>query len=295
MSSRGECFLYARVSSETQELEHQIYGAQQFVELYPGMKITRTFQESSSAWSAIPQQMIFMIKTIEELPVEDRPYILVKNVDRFSRNISYGSEIINKIISLGVTIIFYQTPSLNVRDPNGRMEFDRLLGIAQGASDHTSAQVRFSIQARKNQGLLTTAKPVFGEEAYDCEDPTDGVVKTYVRVNPDEYMVQALISLFYGDYTPDQLMQSINVYKNTFGNPNCEKTLYDDFVDISEKDNIFYSNVSTFAKILNYFEIYKRDSNWTGSSVGYQWNKYIENNLLEFQLYNEVVFGLPVQ
>jgi hypothetical protein len=211
------------------------------------------------------------------MPPHERPNILVKSVDRFSRNIIYGNEVIDMIISLGIEIMFFDTPTLNIRATDGRVDFDRLLAIAQGASDQISIRVKDSLQVRRENGMMTTSTPPFGTKSYV------GLDGTYLEVNHEEYFIQAIIAMFHGDYTPNELMMFIRIYQLKFGDPNCTLTIYDDnFVNIDERYSIYYGTLASFANILNYFGISKRGSKWTGGSISYQWTRYIEPNIETF-------------
>ena len=280
-------FLYIRVSTDEQDPVAQRLEAEKMIRSNPIFTISSVYEERCSAWSQVPANLVKMIKDIEEMHPSQRPNILVKCVDRFSRNIQYGNECLNKILSLGIEILFFDTPTLNVRTPEGRSLFEYHLRIAQGYSDIQSSKIKESIAIRKENGMATTAVPVFGTEFYKGPDN-----KNYFKNNNQEIMVLALICMLNGRYTSDHIMKAIRVYEATFNINHTPRSMYDyDFVKFSKRHEVYFGTDKTFAEILNYFNIHKRSEKWTTSTIRYQWTKnaqpksedferYIANNLL---------------
>lgn len=286
-------YLYIRVSTEEQDPLAQRLEAENFIKKYPQFNITKVYEDRCSAWSSKPENLVNLINDISMIPYGNRPYILVKSVDRFSRNIDYGTQCINQIINLGTEIMFFDTPTLNVKTPEGRSNFDFLLQQAQNYSDIQSSKIKDAIHARKEAGLATTKIPVFGTRHVYRDDG-----RLYVEIMPQEYVVQALIAVLNGNYTIDQFMRCFRVYEASFDIPHTEKTIYDhDYRDYNERHKMFYAFGNPdeeFAEILNYLDVFKRFENWTKNSINYQWKKYIEPNLKDFENYIQIMLQQDV-
>lgn len=289
-------FFYARVSTQDQDLLSQKLAAESFCQQQNSLvnfKIIKYFEDHCSAYSQIPTNMIRMIQEIESMPPSERPYIMVKNVDRFSRSIDYGTQCIEKIISLGVEILFYEHPNLDVRTPEGREEFDKLLQEAQRESERISRRVSNSISARKAANILTTSVPPFGFKLDPISELQleEGSPK-YIVPEEEEKATQALIAMMNLDYTPNQLMIAIRIFEDNFRGGYSTKTVYElEEFNLVSKDEILYGTDKTFASVLNHFGIYKRGDEWTRSSINYQWNKYIKDQTDEWNSYISDMFG----
>lgn len=283
-------FLYIRVSTEEQDPLAQRLEAEKFIRDHPTYRIVRVYEERASAWSQAPTELVRLIKDIAAIPVPPgmpaprvRPHLMVKSVDRFSRNIAYGQECLQVLLNQGVDILFFDTPNLNVRTPGGKAEFDKLLASAQGYSDLQSAKIKDALAVRKENGLATTKIPVFGT---DHEELADG--RKYVIENPQEVMVQGIIAMLNGNYTNDQLMRAVRVYQMTHFKETCNRSMYDcNFVDFNDRHQLYRGTDKTFSEILNYFKIFKRGQRWTSSQTNYQWNKYIKPRWQLFENYIE--------
>lgn len=275
--------LYIRVSTDEQDPLAQKLEAEKFVRSNPQFNITAVYEERCSAWSQVPDSLVQMIKDIESHPVGQRPNILVKCVDRFSRNIQYGTECLEKILSLGIEIMFFDYPRLNVRTPEGRAFFDEALRVAQGYSDAQSAKIKDALEARRQNGLATTGSPIFGTIHVEGNDG-----RKYVQDCPEEIMIQALIAMLNGYYTNNDIMRGVRVYQASFGNPTFTRSMYDhDFVPFKDRHELFVGSDRTFAEVLNYFQVWKRGDAWTAGSIKYQWDRYVQPKAEFFERYIE--------
>lgn len=278
---RTDFFLYIRVSTDEQDPIAQKLEAEKIINKNPIFKITKVYEEKCSAWSQAPTNLVRMIKDIENIHPDQRPNILVKCVDRFSRNMEYGMECLLKIISLGIEILFFDTPNLNVKTPEGLNLFSDYLRIAQMSSDTQSCKIKESIAIRKENGIATTSVPVFGTEFY--KGPDD---KNYFKHNEQEIMILAIICMLNGRYTNDHIMRAIRVYEKKSNIDHTIRTMYDyDFVKFSDRHKVYFGTDKTFAEILNYFNILKRGENWTPGTIRYQWTKNAQPKSDDFEKY----------
>lgn len=263
-------YFYARVSTENQDFLSQKINAEKFVSDKPHLKIIKIFEEKSSAYNQIPQTMIEMVLEIESMPLSCRPHIMVKNVDRFSRSIQYGTECLDKILSLGIDIIFYTLPHINVRTVEGRNEFNKLLMEAEAESKKISERVIFSLKARKEAGYMITKEPPFGKRLIAGND--DKMMEDC----PEEIHIKGIIYMLNKEFTMREILKSIRDYERTFLGKKSDMNIYGALIDPSYRNEIFYGNDEDYARILNFFKIYKRGEEWRKGSIYYQWKKCIE-------------------
>lgn len=261
-------YLYVRVSTEQQDFLAQKLAAEAFIGAYRNAKIIKVFEEKSSAYNQIPQEMVKMVLEIEAFDHSKRPKILVRNVDRFSRSINYGTECLEKILSLGTEILFYDHPDMNVKTPEGRARFNLMLSDAENESKKISERVINALKARKEAGYLTTKEPPFGKKVGADNKLED---------SPQEIFIQGIIAMLNLEYTPRQILKAIRVYEDQHMGGKTSTTFYaKDFIDPNHREEIFYGNDKWFAYILNHFGILKRGKEWTFGSINYQWRQYIK-------------------
>ncbi len=260
-------YLYVRVSTEQQDFLSQKLAADAFITAHPNTKIIKVFEEKSSAYNQIPNEMIKMILEIEAIDQPQRPKILVRNVDRFSRSVNYGTECIDKILASGTEIFFYDHPDMNVATPEGRARFNTMLADAENESRKISERVVSALKVRREAGYLTTKEPPFGKKVGG-----DNKLENC----PQEIFIQGLIAMLNLEFTPRQILKAIRIYEEQCMGGRTSTTFYaKDFIDPAQREEIFYGNDKWFAYILNHFGILKRGYQWTCWSINYQWKKYI--------------------
>lgn len=269
------CIIYCRISSAIQQ-----DGISLNAQLESCMNTARTMghinptviQEVGTARGNIPP-------LLDVLSNKKGIIVIFYSVDRFSRNIQKGNELIDRMIKNGQTLIFIRENIILKNDENYnnyRNSLNLALSHAEVESNAISDRVKLAFLQYKNQGFHVGTVP-FGKST----------ISDSIHINRKRLVnntrEQKIIEFIKGCCTEGFSVAEINNILKQLA-PIAESDPI--VVEIEEKQIshlISPLNYSTIADFLNDYEVpYRNNKKWTASIV----SRIYHNNISNFSMTN---------
>lgn len=140
--------IYARVSTNSQDLEHQIASCERFCE-YKGFKVLKVYSDTGSGktWSNRPE----FVKLIEDLRALKYSGVVVFRLDRLFRKTVEALNFFQEWNNKGIEI-YSITENLDSSTAIGKAMRDIILVLAQLERENIAEATRARLQALKDSG-----------------------------------------------------------------------------------------------------------------------------------------------
>lgn len=214
------CVGYIRVSTEDQtkkdfnSLDNQRERITEYVKRRQdqGWALTELYEDVLSAKDT---KRPFLKKLLRDANEKKFDVLVVNKLDRFSRSVKDGVTIADMFTSIGIEIVSV-TENLDTSTPQGRMQFNMLLVLAQWEREMTATRTKEKNNATRAKGMWTGGNFPLG---YD----SDG--KKRLAINPKEAdQVRKMFDLYLKEQSIDRALPAVNkIFKTkewTTGNGN---------------------------------------------------------------------------
>lgn len=268
--------VYSRVSTENQKeygvsLDAQVERCKHFA-LLNNQIVTDVIKEAGSAYNSVPPKC-------NNLTNLRNSFILVYNVDRFSRNVKKGEQLALRILDNGNTLIFVNDKLMLTPPPHDKQsvtKFKMLLTAAEQESQRIATRVKASLKKKRMMGYFTGGIPKYGY--------TKRVVDGGSVLVPDPYEISVIkfiklcrtcgstaneinatlkeIREYEGDWVPLELF--------------CGKTLTTEI-----KKPMYYKEI---ASILNDYGVRKRGRLWKSSTASSVAKNKLDKEVANFEI-----------
>lgn len=138
--------IYVRVSTSEQEVEAQKYSCEQYC-IQNNLNIKKIYIEKCSAFKNNSQPKLH--KLIQE---NQDCNLIIFSIDRFSRNIKIGNELIKQIENKHITLISVNE-NINLNTALGKYHFRNYINAAQYESELISERVKNSIKYKRANNM----------------------------------------------------------------------------------------------------------------------------------------------
>ena len=253
-----DAIIYCRVSTKKQEMDAQVNSCLQYARLY-GFNILKTIKEFVSAYKSTKQN-----KLMDTIKSNKNITLIIYSVDRFSRNIQNCNIFINLLEQNNITLKCVKE-QINLKTAYGKHNFRSIVSMAQYESELIGERVKNNIKYKKQHNIPRVAP--YGS-MIDKEN------KVIVK-NDDE---QAIIKFILNNVNRRKRVCDINQHLYTL--MEYLKKPNDHFVPITftdEDEHYEYTKYemnepilitkSILVEILNDYNIYKRNRQWTVNSI----------------------------
>lgn len=252
-----DAIIYVRVSTTEQDIDAQKFSCEQYC-IQNKLNIKKIYIEKCSAFKNNSQQKLH--KLIKE---NQNCNLIIFSIDRLSRNIKIGNELIKSIENKNITLISVKE-NINLNTALGKHNFRNYINAAQYESELISERVKNSIQYRKANNIH------IGQAPYGYKLENGKLIKNF-----EESAVINFITRNYGKYrSSDALTLDLYHILTIMGRDESE------FVPISftlEDDEFEYQSYNVNEKlkitsrmlsnILNDYNIKKRGTIWNISKI----------------------------
>lgn len=214
-----------------------------------GWSVSKVIQETASATD--PSKQIKLLDLVKKYKYETK--LVVYNVSRFSRNVSKGIALANRM-SDGNLILISATEMLDITTPSGQYNFITLLNAAEHESKMIGKRVSDALKKTKEDGNDLGVAP-FGFKAVEV----DGRRK-FVEDLKESTIIQFIAKCRTVGTTVEDLNKSLMMI--------ADEQDFAPLILSRDKDKIIsplsYSNI---ASILNEYHIKKRGKRWKKEAV----------------------------
>lgn len=244
------CFIYCRVSTKEQSLESQQYSCVKFC-VENGYNVIDVITESCSARKIKSQhKLVNLIKGNHDIT------IIVNSVDRFSRNVIESSQMCNIMKQNNINLISV-TDHIDLSTAYGKHSFRARVSTAQLESDTISERVLRTINYKRERGLCLSTRAKYGYKI------TSG--KKELEENEQE-VIKFINKHLHRQISSTSFSQELYKLLKIFNKSN------DFFVPVLFEENgkhLQFVKITTemMADILNDYEIFRRNKEWTKSSI----------------------------
>ena len=252
-----DAIIYVRVSTTEQDIDAQQYSCEQYC-IKNKLNIKKIYIEKCSAFKNNSQPKLY--KLIKE---NNNCNLIIFSIDRLSRNIKIGNDLIKQIENKNITLISIKE-NINLNTALGKHNFRNYINAAQYESELISERVKNSIKYRKENNIH------IGQAPYGYK-----ILNKQLVTNLEETFILNFIIQNYGRYKSSSALTN-ELYKLlTLLNRNSE-----DFVPIqftSEDNNYEYESYNNnyklrittriLSNVLNDYNIKKRNTTWNMNKV----------------------------
>ena len=252
-----EAIIYVRVSTTEQDIDAQKFSCEQFC-IQNKLNIKKIYIEKCSAFKNNSQQKLH--KLIQE---NQDCNLIIFSIDRLSRNIKIGNELIQQIENKHITLISVKE-NINLNTALGKHHFRNYINAAQYESELISERVKNSIKYKRANNMH------IGQAPYGYKLENKKLVK-----NLEEFAIINFIVRNYGrTESSESLTHDLYQLLNILGRDESE------FVPISfilEDDQFEYRSYTVdyklkittrmLSNILNDYNIKKRAAIWNMNKV----------------------------
>lgn len=265
--------IYARTSTEEQNLEAQIYSCEEFC-FNNRLYIKEIIQEQCTAFKDEKSQA-GLKKIIES---NEDVNLVVFSIDRFSRNISKATELVKLMEQKRINLISVKE-NISLSTAYGKHEFRKLLSASQYEAELISERVQNSVKYRRAHGIHMGPVP-YGYTLFN---------KKLARNNEEQMVIRFILTTVKKTTTVDKL--NVNIKKllkdlkieGTF--TPVIITMEDDQYEYRQmsNDEKFQPTIKAVSEMLNEYGIKKRNKLWTASAVNYIIQQQLKNNQKDIQ------------
>ncbi len=198
--------VFLRVSTEDQSLTNQRFEVSSYL-TKRGISPTcvKYVTMKGSSFRRVHPVMKQHIDDLLALPNKERPSeIVFAAVDRFCRDCTIGTEIINTLMNMDITVRFARTPHLDILTSEGWGEFQTLLQAAELESINNSTRAKIYWERRRIE------LAALGDETSTIKKrPRDG--DSYMappdvkRIRPSSYLFSTMTQEKKNEYDRDLL------------------------------------------------------------------------------------------
>jgi len=268
-----EAIIYVRVSTTEQDIDAQKFSCEQYC-IQNKLNIKKIYSEKCSAFKNNSQPELY--KLISE---NQNCNLIIFSIDRLSRNIKIGNDLIKQIKNKNITLISVKE-NINLNTALGKHHFRNYINAAQYESELISERVKNSIKYRKANNIH------IGQAPYGYEYKKGKLIKNIKET--------AIIKFIVNNYGKNRSSASLthDLYRLL--------TIMDrdasEFVQISftlEDDQFEYQSYNANEKlkitskmlsdILNDYNIKKRGTVWNQNKI---YRIYKNMNLNDFKHMN---------
>ncbi len=269
------CIIYVRASTKEQNLEAQAYSCEEFCFKHK-LYIRQVISEKCTAFKDNSQKGLK--KIIED---NENINIVVYSIDRFSRNVTKATQLIQLMESKKINLISVKE-NISLSTAFGKHEFRKLVSASQFEAELISERVSNSVKYRKAHGIHMGSVP-YGYTVFD---------KKLARDNSEQLVIKFILSTVKKTTTTEKLNNTI---KKLLADLKKTKELenFTPVVITLEDDQYEYRTLSptekfsptmkSVSEILNDYGIKKKTKLWTVSSVNYLIKQQMKNNQREFE------------
>lgn len=249
---RSRCFIYCRVSTETQAQELSLDLQKKVCKDFATankLVVSKVYTEVGSAYHGNQPQLKTLMSKLKPGMT-----ILVYAMDRFTRNADLGSYLLDRIAAKKCRLVSITG------------EADQLGAIknAQAEAEALGRRVRDRVEFMRRAGSHIGPAP-FGYEIKEVPNKKKNITIRRLIDNDDELLIVELISMMRNeDTTADEIFNQVRLIKGD--NYNLDE------LDIGEQGVCQYT---TIAQFLNDLGIYCRGRLWTGAKVSKIYNNPI--------------------
>tara|TARA_B100002019_G_C21177751_1_gene552038 strand:+ start:114 stop:935 length:822 start_codon:yes stop_codon:yes gene_type:complete len=256
-----ENIIYSRVSTNAQGPESlDVQNAICLNQLNSnGMILNNSYSEITSAYNG---KQATLEKIINQ---KSNANVFIKNVSRFSRNVVYGTKLIEDAKKKNIYFYFVDE-NLNTYNDTHRHLITTKISEAQAESETISRRARDSYKVKKAKGWR------FGKMPYGYKSSLFKGVRKMEKNNDEKKVIDFIVQARTG--TSAKLLNS--KLKKIVSNP-APIYFYDEegkVIDNFSKPNTLRND--EVADLLNDYHIKKRNREWTASSVKNVFDKEIK-------------------
>ena len=267
--------IYSRVSSNSQgpeSLDVQNTICLNHMNSH-GLVLSNSHSEVTSAYNGKQAVLERIIQTITNANV------FIKNVSRFSRNVLYGTKLIEEAKKKNIYFYFVDE-GLNTQNETHRHLITTKISEAQAESETISKRARDSYKVKKAKGWR------FGKAPYGYKSTILKGIRKLEKNNEEKKIIDFIVQAKLG--TSSKLLNA--KLKKIVHNP-APIYFYDidgEIIDNFSKPNTLRDD--EVADLLNDYHIKKRDNEWTTSAVKTIYKKEIsyEKKMVE-SLSNDLI------
>lgn len=202
--------------------------------------------------------------------------LIVNSIDRFSRNVSKGIDMINKMIIKNIKLVSLND-TVDLSSATGRASFRNLLSNSELESDKISERCKRGSAHRKRNGHL------MGRSPYGYAAVTVNGVRKKQNNREEAAIIKFIINNLHKKVSASEFTTELYKLLYTLKKPLTE------FVPVIFEENYerevssIHMSSEAMANILNDYNISKRNNDWTSQTVSYTYKK---NNIetLMFQM-----------
>ena len=219
---------------------------------------------------------IKMINRLRERDKKSRPHVIMKDITTLSRDVDSIKSNLDRILDLGVVILFIDYPNIDARFVKGYNEIQSLI-----------SDILEEISIPCCSYLSTGSYIPYGKKIdREVSSPLKG--KIYLMDDPEETSIIGLIGMSALGYTNTSLESAFKIHEYLFYHKHSDKSIYDPCVTgkILKRGNAF------LLRALNHYGFFNRGKKWTPSAIKdiidgnvslreTYWRKYIESNLIK--------------
>lgn len=249
-----EAVIYCRVSSGKQKLKAQDFACRSYCDKHK-LKIIHSYYEVHSAYKKDRVVIEDLLNSYSNV------YLIVNNVDRFSRNIETCNSMISRMEEKNI-ILKSVHEEVDLSTPYGKHKFRELVSYAQLESEKISSRIKNNIKYKKENNLFVGSIAPFGfkinaEKQLEPEKSEALILKFMSRVHNQYISSSEFTNLLYN------LMTALNKPSSSF----VSVTFYDENKNEYDENKTIKITYEIIADILNDYEITKRGKEWNKSKV----------------------------
>ena len=275
--SRNHVIIYCRKSvSKADEKEYSLEYQERYCFNFAKsnkIRVTRIMKEIKSGYKNRRRMLDEIINEYSNIT------LLVYRVDRFSRNVNHGIELLETAEINNIRIIFVRDNlHFTNANPNNKdyMKILTELSEAEKESDKISQRLKETIFYKKSKGLYIGGIVPYG---YNVENTFEG--KKLIVNKYEQHVIDFIILCREDD---KKTKQRLNKLLKLIAKKNYRSIKLEDKKGVSMNFMEGYMTFTDIAALLNEYEVYKRKNKWTDNMI----NTIYKNNTVDEDVEMEV-------
>jgi DNA invertase Pin-like site-specific DNA recombinase len=253
----SEVLAVLRISTKQQDLDNQRKEVSDYC-IMKGYDIFDIIEIKKSAYKKVPKEILELVEKIEKEEYKNIKKLIFADVDRFTRNIKNGMDILSRLQKCNVIIEFVRE-NIDYTTPIGMKLLKYKMVDAEYESDMISQRVSNSLICKKfmkyHIGGVKFGKKIINKKLVNNEE--------------EQYIIKIIKMFNRPSIKIGEVMEEIENYHINYKTESLEEEYYVIYngYRLNGSESISMFTYTELSQLLNEYDIKKRGHKWNGLMV----------------------------